>query len=142
MRGFYLVLVVALALTTSAFADTAPRVNDPEKFSSDIFGNPPQIDPARMAKTIAATVGKPSLADTVEKALGVLDGKKIDILKKVRDDQYGDALRQIIYYSYVPDLGFIYFRFNFKLTSTGWILANFNFKSETEELFPKDFLVR
>jgi hypothetical protein len=26
------------------------------------------------------------------------------------------------------------------MTSTGWILANFNFKSETNELFPKDFV--
>jgi hypothetical protein len=26
------------------------------------------------------------------------------------------------------------------VTSTGWILANFNFKTETNELFPKDFI--
>jgi hypothetical protein len=52
------------------------------------------------------------------------------------------ALRQIVYYSYLEGLGFVYFRFNFKMTSTGWILANFSFKDETNELFPKDFTER
>ena len=33
-------------------------------------------------------------------------------------------------------------RFNFKMSKDGWILANFNFKSETNELFPKDFVDR
>jgi hypothetical protein len=28
------------------------------------------------------------------------------------------------------------------MTSTGWILANFSFKDETNELFPKDFTER
>jgi hypothetical protein len=42
----------------------------------------------------------------------------------------------------VEDIGFVYFRFNFKMTGTGWVLANFNFKSETEELFPKDFVAK
>lgn len=142
MRGFCLALVIALAFTSSAFADTALRIKDAEKFSSDIFGSPPRIDSADMAKKIATTVGKPSVAETLQKALSVLDGKKIDTLKKVRDEEFGGALRQIIYYAYLEDFGFIYFRFNFKLSSTGWILANFNFKSETEELFPKDFIVR
>jgi hypothetical protein len=142
MRGFFLTLAVILAFTSSALADTAIRIQDPEKFSNDIFGTPPRVDPAAMAKTIATTIGKPSLVDTVEKALKVLEGKKVDILKKVRDEDFGGALRQIIYYTYMEDFGFIYFRFDYKLTSTGWILSNFKFKNETEEIFPKDFLIQ
>jgi len=41
--------------------------------------------------------------------------------------------------SHVENLGFVYFRFNFKMTSKDWVLANFNFKSESAELLPKDF---
>ena len=49
---------------------------------------------------------------------------------------------QIIYYVYLEDVAFFYFRFNFKMTGAGWMLSNFTFKSETEELFPKDFVTR
>jgi hypothetical protein len=142
MRALCLALVVALAFTSSAFADTASRLKDPEQFSRDVFGAPPRIDPAEMAKTIATTVGKPSVADTLEKALKVFDGKKVEAFTKVIDHDFGGVLRQIVYYAYIGDIGFVYFRFNFKMSGTGWILANFNFKSETEELFPKDFITR
>jgi hypothetical protein len=75
----------------------------------------------------------------VQGALRVFDGKNFDFSKKVIDNEVGGALRQIIHYSYVEQVGFIYFRFNFKMTSKGWVLANFNFKSETNELLRKDF---
>lgn len=142
MRSFCLALITVLAFTTSAFADAAVRIEDPEKFVIDLFGTPPRLNGAEIAKTIAITIGKPSVADTVENGLKVLDGKKIEAFKKVIDNDFGGALRQIVYYTYVPDIGFVYFRFNFKLAATGWILANFNYKSETEELFPKDFITR
>jgi len=44
-----------------------------------------------------------------------------------------------VHYSHIDKLGFVYFRFNFKMTGQGWVLANFNFKRETAELLPKDF---
>ena len=74
--------------------------------------------------------------------LQTFEGKKFDFTKKAIDKDYNGALRQIVYYSYVEGLGFIYFRFNFKMTSTGSILAHFSFKDETNELFPKDFTER
>lgn len=139
MRGFLLALVAMIAFTVPAFADTALRMQDPEKFCNEIFGTPPQINAPDAGKKIATTIGKPEFADTLEKALRIMDGKKVDIFRKVKDEDFGGALRQMIYYAYLQDLGFIYFRFNFKLTSTGWILAHFSFKSETQELFPKEF---
>jgi hypothetical protein len=142
MRAFHLALFAALAFTVPAFADTALRFQDPEKFISDLFGTPPRITATETAKTIAATIGKPSAAEALEKALKIFDGKKIETFNKVIDTDYGGVLRQVIYYAYVQDVGFIYFRFNFKMTGMGWLLANFTFKSETEELFPKDFVTR
>jgi hypothetical protein len=133
MRGFCLALVATLAFAMPAFADTALRIQDPEKFITDIFGTPPRVNATEATKTIT---------DTLERALKIFDGKKIETFKKVIDNDFGGALRQIIYYAYVEDVGFVYFRFNFKMTGTGWLLANFTFKSETEELFPKDFIAR
>jgi hypothetical protein len=142
MRAFCLALIATLALTAPAFADAPIRFQDPEKFAVGLFGTPPRINATQMAKTIAATVGKPSVADALEKPLSIFDGKKIEVFKKVVDNDYGGALRQIIYYVYLEDVAFFYFRFNFKMTGAGWMLSNFTFKSETEELFPKDFVTR
>lgn len=47
-----------------------------------------------------------------------------------------------MYYAHVEDIGFVYFRYNFKMTGAGWRLVNFTFKEETNELFPKDFIDR
>jgi hypothetical protein len=142
MRAFHLALIATLAFAVSAFADTALRFQDPEKFIGDLFGTPPRITATDAAKTIAAAIGKPGAAEGLEKALKIFDGKKIESFNKVIDTDFAGALRQVIYYAYVQDVGFIYFRFNFKMTGTGWLLANFTFKSETEELFPKDFITR
>ena len=76
------------------------------------------------------------------KFLKILEDKNFDFTKKVIDKDYSNALRQIVFYSYIKNLGFAYFRFNFKMTSTGWVLANFTFKDETNELFPRDFMER
>ena len=96
--------------------------------------------PAKSPRKSPTTIGKPEAAETIENGLKLLDGKKFDISKKVIDRDINGALHQIVYYAYVENVGFLYFRLNFKITSTGWILANFNFKSETNELFPKDFV--
>ena len=69
-----------------------------------------------------------------------LDGKKFDFGKKVYDKDYNGALRQIVYYTYVENFGFVYFRFSFKMTSRGWYLTNFLFKESSDELFPKDLI--
>ena len=76
------------------------------------------------------------------KFLKILEDKNFDFTKKVIDKDYNNALRQIVFYSHIKNLGFMYFRFNFKMTSTGWVLANFTLKDETNELFPRDFMER
>ena len=53
------------------------------------------------------------------KFLKILEDKNFDFTKKVVDKDYNNALRQIVFYSYIKNLGFVYFRFNFKMTSTG-----------------------
>jgi hypothetical protein len=123
-----------------AFADPALRIQDPTKFSQDLLANISPFNAAEIARKVATTIGKPEAAETIGNELKLLDGKKIDISKKVVDRDINGALHQVVYNAYVENVGFLYFRLNFKITSTGWILANFNFKTETNELFPKDFV--
>jgi hypothetical protein len=114
-------------------------IDNPEEFTADLVQTIANGAPNDAAKTISEAIGQPAVLSKIQNAFQAFNGKKFDFSKKVIDNEIGGALRQIINYSYVEQLGFIYFRFNFKMTSKGWVLANFTFKSETDELLPKDF---
>ena len=118
------------------------RIGDPDKFSEEIVQTISQKRPRDAANIIANTLDKPDASEFLLKVFQIFEGKNFDFTKKAIDKDYNGGLRQIVYYSYLEGLGFVYFRFNFKMTSTGWILANFSFKDETDELFPKGFTER
>jgi hypothetical protein len=89
--------IIFLTFVSGALADTAIRVQDPAKFSEDLFANISPFKASDIAKKVAATIGKPEAAETIENGLKLLDGKKIDIAKKVVDRHINGALHQIIY---------------------------------------------
>ncbi len=137
-----IVFAAILASTIPASAADALRVPDPGKFCEDVVQKLANKARREAVDLVANSIGKPESSGTLMNALQVFDGKNFDFTRKVIDRDYNGGLRQIVYYSYVENLGFTYFRCNFKMTSTGWILANFAFKDETTELFPKDFIER
>ena len=136
---FFLFACAPLAATA-----TPLRIADPAKYCEELIARSlaKEFNVAELARTVATTVGRPEGAAELEKPLSALAGKKIDFKKKVLDREIEGALRQILYYVYIDNVEPLYVRFNFKMTSTGWILANFNFKTEMHELFPKDFIDR
>jgi hypothetical protein len=137
------ILVAALTLLLlwhpSVLAQTFKPIDDPEKFAADVVQTIGNGSPNEAARIVIDAVGQPASLSSLQSALQVFDGKKFDFSKKVVDNEISGALRQIVHYSHIEKLGFVYFRFNFKMTGKGWVLANFNFKSETAELLPKDF---
>jgi hypothetical protein len=135
-------LLLALSLATSAAIAALPAISDPDKYAAEVMALLTKGDVAALAKMVTDSIGKPDSADQLKNALGVLSGKPIDYSDKVIDNTFGKGLRQIVYYTFVDNIGFIYYRFNFKMTGKGWVLANFVFKTETNELFPKDFVDR
>jgi hypothetical protein len=134
--------LLALSLGTSPAIAEPKYVDDPDKYAAEVMRLLVKGDIPTLAKTVTDSIGKPDSADQLKNALGMLGGKTIDYNDKVIDNTFGKGLRQIVYYSFIDGVGFIYYRFNFKMSSKGWILANFNFKTETNELFPKDFVDR
>jgi hypothetical protein len=131
-----------LALSIPAYAAEPAHVPDPEQFSNAFVHTLSTNGSREAAKMLADAIGKPETTDGMQKAFQVFDGKTFDFSKKVVDRDFNSALRQIVIYSKVTNVGFIYFRFNFKMSKAGWILANFLFKDETNELFPKDFIAQ
>jgi hypothetical protein len=140
VRGILLaVFVLLLAWHAPVLAQTFRPIDNPEKFAADVVETIANGASNDAARSIIEAVGQPASLSSLQSALHAFDGKKFDFSKKVIDNEISGALRQIIHYSHVENLGFVYFRFNFKMTSKGWVLANFNFKSEAAELLPKDF---
>lgn len=136
------IFAVMLALAVPASAAEPRRIPDLDKFCEEIAQTIFKHTRREAAELLANSMGKPEISGTLTNALQVFEGKNFDFTKKVFDKDYNGALHQIVYYAYVENLGFAYFRFNFKMTSSGWVLANFAFKDETNELFPKDFIER
>jgi len=135
-------IAVLIFISAPALGAGFIPVEDPDAFASGVVMEISTHKLAEAAKVIADQMGKPEAAATLGNAFKVFDGKTFDLSSKVMDKEYNNVLRQIVHYSYIKDLGFVYFRFNFKKASNGWILANFTFKDETNELFPKDFIER
>jgi hypothetical protein len=137
-------IVFAALLTLSAtalLAEPIPIV-DPGKYTADLMQTFSTKGTRDAAATIVGAIGRPDALDKLRQSLEPLDGKKYDVTQKIIDRDYNNAMRQIVYYAHVVDVGFVYFRFNFKMTGAGWRLVNFTFKEETNELFPKDFTDR
>lgn len=91
------------------------------------------------AKAIAGAIGAADRADSLAGPLGGFRNLKAEVTDKVVDKTYGTSLRQIIYVLNYPTTNFLYLRYNFKRTGKGWMLVDFTFKTETREIFPKDF---
>jgi hypothetical protein len=138
-----MVFAAILVLTVSASAAELRHISDPDKFCEEVLSTISNKVLGKTVDLIANSTGQPdSSTEALANTLKIFEGKTFDFTRKVVDKDYNGGLRQIVYYSYVDKFGFIYFRFNFKMTSSGWILANFAFKDETLELFPKDFIDR
>lgn len=136
---FMLAFALLLAWHAPVQAQAFRPIDNPEKFAADVIQTIANGASNDAAKALTEAVGNPDQVSTVHNAFRTFEGKKFDFSKKVIDNEIAGALREIIYYSYVDTLGFIYFRFTFKRTSKGWVLGYFSFKPEMKELLPKDF---
>ncbi len=125
---FQIATIILVAFGSPAFADTPIRIQDPAKYAQELFANISPFKASEIAKKVAATIGKPEAAETIENGLKLLDGKKFDISKKVIDRDINGALHQIVYYAYVENVGFLYFRSEFQDNQHRLDLGEFQFQ--------------
>ncbi len=143
MRHFSAFFLLLTAMFISEAAAQIVPVADPEKYSRETVDFIAKRQSARAAEKIATTIGRISAAPDVEKSLKVWEATKFDFYRKVLDRQFGGALRQIVYHAYlITDKGpvFLYLRFDYKMSSGGWILSQFKTADSTQHIFPKDFV--
>jgi hypothetical protein len=134
MSRYSVALFALFLLTAPAFADDPKPIADPEKSSEDILADFAENRISDVATKMADVTGAPEQKPAFESLFRPLDGKTYEFRKKVVDKDYAGALRQIVHYAFVKEVGFVCFRLNYKQAGSGWILANF--AAETTELFP------
>jgi hypothetical protein len=140
LRGIVSVFLAIFLVVDCAAAADPLRLDDPDRFSSEVVILLSQGSFHDAAVKIVETMGKQEVLPQLETALKIIEGKKFDFTKKVIDKDFNGALRQIIHYAYLPGFGFVYFTFNYKMTSQGWMLTFFNYKDANNELFPAGFV--
>ena len=109
VRGIMLaVFVLLLAWHGSVLAQTFKPIDNPEKFGADVVETIAYGASNDAARSIIEAVGQPGSLSSLQSALHAFDGKKFDFSKKVIDNEISGALRQIIHYSHVENLGFVF----------------------------------
>jgi len=96
-------------------------------------------DPAAAVDKVISLGNPTSQRDVFVASLKVAQNFQGGIIDKVWDKTYGTTLRQIIYMVSQDGKGTIYFRFNFKRWPKGWVLSNFAFDANDQQMFPPDW---
>jgi len=141
MRKIWLVLIVCLGLGFQAYpllADDVHPIPDPDDFAlettTQVIG-----DVSGAVDKVVTAMGNSSQRDILLASLKTVPDWHGGIIDKVWDKSYGTTLHQIIYTVATDGKGELYFRYNFKRWPKGWILANFAFKSENQQIFPPEW---
>lgn len=135
-----LTLLALLTCWPARASEAFQPIQDPDAFAAEMQTLISAGSFKEMSERVAESFGEADKGPVLEQSFAIVASKTFDFSAKVLDRDFNGALRQIIYCAFVADADFIYFRYNFKMTSKGWMLTNFSWKNETQELFPKDFV--
>lgn len=133
-----LLLALLLLAATGPEAQAQKPLEDPEAFAASIMRDYTNRIP-EIAGMITEALGRSEMGDEFKREFERLAGARVSVTDKVYDVTYGSSLRQIVYYTSLDRVAFVYLRFNFKRIGKGWVLVNFLFRDELSELFPEGF---
>lgn len=143
---FRALLIAAVICTSSlAQANGPPRgqpVSDPLGAARQLSGTLEAEGAKAFTEGLASALGNPEARALGEK-FAVIEKKKADVSSIVFDKTYGDAIRVIVQYQngLSAEHPFVYFKFVYKRTGSGWVLTNFDFDDEAFQAFPQKFAI-
>src|SRR4051812_15465540 len=91
IRLLSLIATFLFLTSSAAFADALP-LDDPDRFSNEVFTLISQTKFHDAAHKLSETVGQPDTAKKLERGLKAFEGRKFDFGKKVYDKDYNGAL--------------------------------------------------
>jgi hypothetical protein len=136
---FFAILFQLVLASPFANAGTTERFSEPSKIAEELTGVLAVGDAKLLAQRIVTIMGVQDQKASLEGAFGYIAGKKADYSEVVYDKWYGTSLRRIVSIASYSDLTFLYVRYTFKRTRDGWVLVNYDFKTETQDLFPQGY---
>lgn len=128
-------------LISAASAHAAARTADPLEFSNQFLDILEKDGAKPLADTLAEALDNRDAATALQSILNPIEKKKAKFRAIALDRNYGGAIRQIIVYQYMLTelYPFIYFRFVYKMTDTGWRLSHFSVDTENSQPFPAKY---
>ena len=141
MRISALAFAVMLALAPVAARAEIVVVQDPDAWIEAALKDIAAGKTDDFARNFLKIIDKPNIFDSFSGNLKVLARIAPPVfMEKVQDVKYGTALREVIYLALYRQTDYMYFKFTMKKNNNGWLISNFEFKSEPADLFPKDFV--
>jgi hypothetical protein len=136
-----IVFAAVLALTGAAARADVVTVQDPDKWIEAAMKDIADGKTDDFARNFLKLIDKPNIFDSFSANLKILNQIAPPVFfEKVQDTKYGTALREVIYLALYRQTDYMYFKFTMKNNKAGWLISNFEFKSEPAELFPKGFV--
>jgi hypothetical protein len=138
----YIVLVALLcgSMVPAAFAGSPEKFADTKEVADELSAYLAGGRTKQLSVRLAKLIGSPEQQINLENAFKLFEGKRADFSDVVFDKIYGTSLRKLVYLYPYSDLTFLYVRYTFKRMGDGWILSNYDFKTETQNLSPPDYL--
>ena len=141
MRILKLAFIALLALGPVAARADVTVLPDPDKWIETALQDISQGKTDDFARNYLKLIDKSGIFDSFSGNLRVLSriGPPV-FMEKVQDTKYGTALREVTYVALYRQTDYMYFKFTIKKNKGGWLISNFEFKSEAADLFPKGFV--
>jgi hypothetical protein len=147
MRKFFFSAITILSglvssLTTSIAQQAQVPIADPAQFSTTFIKQLETSGAEAVSEIIGRAVGNPAGKAALTPHLIPFEKKSSKMYGIASDVDFNGFVRVIIVYTYglIDQSPYLYFRFTFKNSPEGWLLTNFNFKTEPQEAFPAEFL--
>jgi hypothetical protein len=133
------VMIFLLMLCVAGRAELVV-LQDPDKWIESAMQDITRGNTDEFARSYLKLINKPESFDAFAGNLSVLKRlTPLIFMERVSDVKFGTALREVIYVALYKEFDYMYFRFTIKKNRDGWVISNFQFKSEPGELFPAGF---
>jgi hypothetical protein len=132
---------VLICITPHTPVQAAPQfISDANATIEKLDGTISTGDTQGLTDALVVLMGIQEQKDSLASAFAYFKGKKPDVSDKVFDKTYGTSIRRIVTYHSYSDMTVLYARYTLKRFKQGWVLVNFDYKTETQQLFPPDYI--
>jgi hypothetical protein len=121
----------------------AETTNDPVRHAGQLLDLLETEGAKAFSTAVAEALDNNSAAVAIDGLVGPIEKRKAKFRGVALDRNYGNAVRDVIIYEYMraEQFPFLYFRFVYKMTDTGWRMTHASFDTEAPMPFPPKYKI-